>query len=112
MPHTSSTENRGRRPLPREMVYDEEHDRFVPAVRLRKRVGSNSHYRKDRRGWKYGSKRHLSRVPRQWARHKPGVGPITVRRVGDSFETKNVDWHWFMRQSLYQFDEEPFEEAE
>ena len=79
MAHTSSKENRGQNVLPNQMVYEEDENgefgTFVPGVRYRKRVGRNTRYFLEKKGWKRGF------APRQWARHKRGVGPIPCRRV-------------------------------
>ena len=83
--HTSSNENRGQNVLPGQMIYEEdeggEFGTFVPGMRYRKKVGRNTRYFLEKRGWKRGLDRTFKHAPRQWARHKRGVGPIPCRRV-------------------------------
>ena len=76
MAHTASQRGSGSK---RFFVYDDLEEGYVNVERPRKTVQTNFHHREDASGWKRAQSCH---APRQWARHKKGVGPIFARRTG------------------------------
>ena len=85
MAHTASQRGSGSKYF---LVYDDLEESYLNAERPRKTAQSNFHYRENSKGWKRGRSR---RAPRQWARHKRGVGPIFARRMGNLPESNDGD---------------------
>lgn len=101
MAHTASQRGSGSKHF---LIYDDIEEVYVDVERPRKTAQSNFHYREDSEGWKRGRSR---RVPRQWARHKRGVGPLVARRMGGQIfleeEIESADNSWeFLRELLHQ----------